>query len=178
MITKLSLNVNNWLFGCKKTEKKISVSLFNKQKYLVLTRTALSYYVAWLLLDVRYHYLTESGFKCVQQVDKLFSLHFLQVHQCKYFDSLPDSFLVFYYFFLSKVLNWWCGWSSQIDFSEMCTFQLEMREMHKTADFHPNLLVSWELLIESYQIKADLRNTLISRISSWNPRISKDPYQA
>ena len=34
--------------------------------------------------------------------------------------------------------------------SEMCPFQLEMREMHKTADFHSNLLVSWELGTKDY----------------------------
>ena len=26
-----------------------------------------------------------------------------------------------------------------------------MREMHKTVDFHSNLLVSWELVTEGYQ---------------------------
>ena len=40
----------------------------------------------------------------------------------------------------------------------MRAFQLEMHEkhtfnfeMHKTADFHSNLLVSWELVTEGYQ---------------------------
>ena len=43
----------------------------------------------------------------------------------------------------------------------MRAFQLEMGEMHafhfeihKTADFHANLLLSWELVTEGYQ--ADL----------------------
>ena len=38
---------------------------------------------------------------------------------------------------------------------EMHAFQLEMcafqREMHKTANFHSNMLVSWELEPEGYQ---------------------------
>ena len=45
---------------------------------------------------------------------------------------------------------------------EMCTFQLEISafhfevitfhfEMNKTADFHSNLFVSWELVTEDYQ---------------------------
>ena len=42
--------------------------------------------------------------------------------------------------------------SSKIDFSETCTFQLEMCEMHKTADFHSNLLVSWELATEAINV--------------------------
>ena len=37
----------------------------------------------------------------------------------------------------------------------MCAFQLERHafrfEMHQTADFHSNLLVSWELVTEGYQ---------------------------
>ena len=35
----------------------------------------------------------------------------------------------------------------------MRTFQLEMRELYKTADVHSNLLVSWELVTEGYQGK-------------------------
>ena len=34
---------------------------------------------------------------------------------------------------------------------EMYAFQLEMREMFKTADFHSKLLVSWEVWTEGYQ---------------------------
>ena len=33
----------------------------------------------------------------------------------------------------------------------MSAFQLEMREMHKTTDFHSELLVSWELVTEGHQ---------------------------
>ena len=39
--------------------------------------------------------------------------------------------------------------------SEMRTFPLEMHsfhfEMHRTGDFHSNLLVSWELVTEGYE---------------------------
>ena len=35
----------------------------------------------------------------------------------------------------------------------MYTFQLEMREIRKTADFHSNLQVSWELVTEGDQGK-------------------------
>ena len=39
--------------------------------------------------------------------------------------------------------------------NEMCAFLLKMRafhfEMHKTADFHSNLLVPWGFVTEGYQ---------------------------
>ena len=38
--------------------------------------------------------------------------------------------------------------AQKVDFSEMLTFH---SEIHKTTDFHSNLLVSWELVTEGYQ---------------------------
>ena len=53
--------------------------------------------------------------------------------------------------------------------SEMCAFQLKMHEMHKTADFHAKLLVSWELMIERYQGRP-LK-------CAYFTHFTKDPYQ-
>ena len=48
----------------------------------------------------------------------------------------------------------------QLKMCEMCAFQLEMCtfhiEMHKTADFHSNLSVSWELVTEGRSMKFQL----------------------
>ena len=53
--------------------------------------------------------------------------------------------------FLSKDLTWWWGKRSKVDLSEMRAVQLEMHEMHKTGNFHSNLLVSLELVTEGYK---------------------------
>ena len=45
--------------------------------------------------------------------------------------------------------------AQKFEFCEMHAFHLKIHgfhfEMHKTADFHSNLLASWELVTESYQ---------------------------
>ena len=38
----------------------------------------------------------------------------------------------------------------------MHAFQLEMREIHKTTDFHSNLLVSWEFVTNGYQGRPEM----------------------
>ena len=73
-----------------------------------------------------------------------------------------------------KDLTWWWALSSQVDFSEMRAFKLEMRAFHFAK--HKNSWF-WLKFVSFFGIGDYVHFKWKAHILTWNAHISKDPYQ-